>query len=283
MKKSIASLVLLFSILNIANANPFDILHNNNPDFVVSDIWQDASSKDIFVKVCNTWSDMGTSGTMTVWVSINWGGIISNVIQGVNMNSWICWSYDVASVNELPTVWNWYYIINGAVLMDASINEKTKWNNTLKKNIYINILNNATTQYINGAPYYNNNTPNPYLNGPIYNNNANNRVRLPDLIVDSIVQGPNRSTLNVKVCNRWYAMNVYQNFFTWIYNGVFNVAKNTNVMLGKWECTLISLNTWEISIYLRWSYNLIARTDIYNSVVESNENNNSLTKNVYLR
>ena len=53
--KKLISLAIALALItpNITLANPFDIFNNYYPDFLVSNIRQDNSSKDIYVKICN--------------------------------------------------------------------------------------------------------------------------------------------------------------------------------------------------------------------------------------
>ena len=52
MKKLIFIIILVFSFSS-ANGNPFDILHNNEPDFVVTNIFQQTNTNNIALTVCN--------------------------------------------------------------------------------------------------------------------------------------------------------------------------------------------------------------------------------------
>ncbi|HBY74721.1 TPA: hypothetical protein DEG21_02350 [Patescibacteria group bacterium] len=53
--RKLISLVFALALVipNITSAAPFDIFNKYYPDFLISNIWQDNSSKDIYVKVCN--------------------------------------------------------------------------------------------------------------------------------------------------------------------------------------------------------------------------------------
>ncbi|MDD2487537.1 MAG: CARDB domain-containing protein [Candidatus Gracilibacteria bacterium] len=279
MRKIISSFILFFLGLSIGNASPFDIFYSSYPDFIVSDIFQDYNSKDIYLKVCNIGGSMNEKGTMTVGLKIGSSKIISNIIQNVNLSSNSCGNYKVSSIRDMPVTNNGNYDINSGVSMKSGKEERIKNNNSLRKTVYLRIMNNSDSLY--DSNYY------PYLNQNAAYDNRNYDLKrnryMPDLVVDDMRQDGYGRDLNIRICNIGNPMNNFQTFYTVIYNGNFNVIKSMYLMLDKGACTDFPVNLSEISVHYKGYYNIKVAVDAYKIVTESNENNNNLLRRIYLR
>jgi len=163
------ALSLLLIIPNITSAAPFDIFDKYYPDFLISNIWQDNSSKDIYVKVCNTWWS-ADSGTMQLWLKkSNWEKF-TKTFQNVNIYNWGCVDYRAFSPSDISIGSSGNYSLTVWIIIKSSKSEKNLANNISTRYVYIN----APIPYFNTNYNYQNFNSNYYYND--YNSNYNRNI-----------------------------------------------------------------------------------------------------------
>ena len=275
---------LVLIIPNITLANPFDVFNNYYPDFLISNVWQDNSSKDIYVKVCNIgWS--ADAWTMLLWLKkSNWEKF-TKTFQNVNIYAGGCVDYRTFSPSEISIGDSGDYILTLWIIIKSSKSEKNLANNITSRNVYIN----APVSYLNtnyNYPYYNNNS-NYYYNSnncSYYNNYHKNYYYgyNPDIEVNSIIQNPDFRSITIKICNKWASMINNQNLSTRV--SVINwqyIIRNNSINLAQNSCMDLIVNYFELWIYFNnylYYYQIKVDTDIYNNIYETNKDNNSLTR-----
>lgn len=179
------ALSLLLIIPSITSASPFDIFDKYYPDFLISNVWQDNSSKDIYVKICNVgWSV--DAWTMSLWAKkYNWIKS-TKTFQNVNIYAGGCVDYRAFSPSELSIASSWNYTLTVWVIIKSNKSEKNLANNISSRNVYIN----APTTYFNTNynsnyyynDYYSNYNKNIDITYPAgwetFSNNSNNYINL---------------------------------------------------------------------------------------------------------
>ncbi|EKD66586.1 MAG: hypothetical protein ACD_49C00029G0014 [uncultured bacterium (gcode 4)] len=278
--RKLISLVFALALVipNITSAAPFDIFNKYYPDFLISNIWQDNSSKDIYVKVCNAWWSVD-SGTMQLWLKkSNWEKF-TKTFQNVNIYNGGCVDYRAFSPSEISIASSGNYSLTVWIVIKSNRSEKNLANNISTRYVYINT---STTFYNN--QYYNNSSyssPTSNYNNQ-YNNNCNssNYYWNPDLVVKEVWQDTYNNRIYAKICNIWANMSNSLNLrFDFILNGK-TVEKYSYVNLNRDSCTSLYVNTTD---FIQWYYNdnsVSVKLDVNNNLSESNENNNYFSQNI---
>lgn len=184
------ALSLLLIIPSITSAAPFDIFDKYYPDYLISNIWQDNSSKDIYVKICNVWWSMDGFWTMLIWFKkSNWSKYWK-IFQNVNIYNWGCVDYRVFTPSEIWIGSSGNYDLAVWVIIKSNKTERNKYNNVSRRNLYITtqttFYNNQNYNYYNQNYYYND--YNSYYNRNIditypagwetFSNNSSNYINL---------------------------------------------------------------------------------------------------------
>lgn len=186
-------LIILFLLLLVPVwkifAGPFDVMDKYYPDYIVSNIWQDNSSKDIYVKICNIWWSMNDYGNMAIGVKKSDWKKYWKIFQNIKLNSGACSDYRAFTPSWIWIVNNGNYTLAVWVLIKSSKTEKNKTNNIRKFNTYISTYIAPTYNYYNTNynnyydsnynQYYNQNINITYPSGwKNFSNYSNNYINL---------------------------------------------------------------------------------------------------------
>ena len=66
-------------------SSPFDQILKNRADISLADIYQDASSKDIYFKICNVGYAMDSSVDLALRTQKKGGRLVANTLYGISL------------------------------------------------------------------------------------------------------------------------------------------------------------------------------------------------------
>lgn len=291
MKKIFSLLVALLTLNQVSAYSPFDILHQNEPDFIIKGISQENNSNQITINVCNIWWSMDQYWDLALGVqniSRNWYQI-TTLVKNIRLSSWNCTNYRVWTIDSLWILSNWYYNLKWQVKLQYYLSERDRTNNYYQSNVNISVW----SYYYNSNYNYNyNNNYNSYNN---YNYSSYN---LPDLSIRNLdyyekttISEYNtlrevNNAIVAEICNDWSSFNSYWSLrvnFRWPNNKDNIVYINSgNSTWNSGECRKTAVSTYELWIWYSTSYNVTVKVDDNSSVNERNESNNSMTKYLYI-
>lgn len=308
MKKLISIIITLLVIGTdvLYAANPFDILHVDTPDLAVNNIWQDKTSWNLYIKVCNIGWSMEEDGKISVWMQrASWSTKNKYVeLNWVRFTSNECKDYWIGKPSDISILTNWRYYLAWWVRIDYFKQERVLSNNIFKKYVDIDIsywkdFNTGTdyTYYNNNYNYYNNNY---YVDYPYYwtNNTLTTTYyyNRPDLkiqnieyykettVYDNWISRVINNAVMLEVCNAWNSFTSNSSISAYVYWDVTSRYINLWWDWRNWpenQCRKVWINANNLWINRDWNFTISAKVDDKNVVEERDENNNTYSESVY--
>ncbi len=277
-------LVAIFAIFTIVTPtfaySPFDQILRSSADLAVSDIFQDASSKDIELRICNVGNAMDSESDMLVWAQKKGGKIVKNIIQWVRFDAGACRDFRVAGASDFNIIGAEKNYFAGAALLIGSRKENNLANNKVIKYLSVTSVNTTTP----GGNY------NPWT--PVYSNTSG-----ADFVIRNI--GFNRNitltkyygsqnlsnAVTAELCNMGASVNTSQGVEISFQSNNNTVYYTTDV--SNWaanDCRTVGIEVSRLGITNIWWYNFTvkANTSGTNRISESNYSNNQSDASVYV-